>query len=49
LVATINSEKWLVMIGLDGVMETAFPPDGMERYLSNDGFVYLGLLGDFLI
>jgi hypothetical protein len=49
LIATIGSERWLVMIGLDGVMETAFPPDDMDKYLRNDGFMYLGLLGDFLI
>ncbi|SKB16111.1 conserved hypothetical protein [Planktothrix sp. PCC 11201] len=35
-------QLWLVMIGLDGVLETAFPPDDPKGYLSNSAFIYLG-------
>lgn len=30
------------MIGLDGVLETAFPPDDPEGYLADPAFIYLG-------
>lgn len=40
LVANVENIIWLVMIGLDGVLETAFPPD--EGYLAKPEFVYLG-------
>lgn len=40
LVANVENIIWLVMIGLDGVLETAFPPD--EGYLAKSEFVYLG-------
>jgi hypothetical protein len=42
LVANVENRLWLVMIGLDGVLETAFPPDDPEGYLSNSNFGYLG-------
>ncbi|VXD12003.1 hypothetical protein [Planktothrix paucivesiculata] len=42
LVANVENHLWLVMIGLDGVLETAFPPDDPEGYLSNSAFIYLG-------
>lgn len=42
LVANVENQLWLVMIGLDGVLETAFPPDDPEGYLSNSAFIYLG-------
>ncbi len=42
LVANVENRLWLVMIGLDGVLETAFPPDDPEGYLSNSKFGYLG-------
>jgi hypothetical protein len=40
LVANVENKIWLVMIGLDGVLETAFPPD--EGYLGKPEFIYLG-------
>lgn len=42
LVAIVENKLWLVMISLDGVLETAFPPDDPEGYLANSAFVYLG-------
>jgi hypothetical protein len=42
LVANVENQLWLVMIGLDGVLETAFPPNDPEGYLSNRGFNNLG-------
>jgi hypothetical protein len=41
-------ERWLVMLGLDGQMETAFPPTDAREYLSNPHFEKLGLLGELL-
>ncbi|HIK10673.1 MAG TPA: hypothetical protein IGS52_10460 [Oscillatoriaceae cyanobacterium M33_DOE_052] len=40
--ATISAQIWLVMIGMDGVLETAFPPDSPENYLGQSNFVFLG-------
>lgn len=39
---------WLVMFGLDGVMETAFPPTDPEHYLSDPRFQYLGTMQEVL-
>jgi hypothetical protein len=48
LTAVVDKQLWLVMIGIDGVLETAFPPDNPQKYLSNDAFIYLGILQDLL-
>ena len=34
------------MLGLDGVLETGFPPENPDSYLADDSFIYLGLLKD---
>jgi hypothetical protein len=44
LMAEVSGEYWLVMIGLDGVMETAFPPDDPEDYLADPAFIYVGVM-----
>ncbi len=44
VVAEVEDIRWLVMLGLDGVMETAFPPDDPETYLANSQFTRLGTL-----
>ncbi|NES97310.1 MAG: hypothetical protein F6K32_19225 [Desertifilum sp. SIO1I2] len=49
LVAIIENKVWLVMIGLDGVLETAFPPDNPERYLSQPQFFYWGSVQELKI
>jgi hypothetical protein len=46
MVATLADKEWLVIIGLDGVMETAFPPDDPASYLAEPAFVYVGVLMD---
>lgn len=46
VVAQVDQVIWLVMITMDGVLETAFPPDSPEKYLSNPSFSYIGQLGD---
>lgn len=44
-VTEIQGQQWLVMVGLDGVMETAFVID-REGYLEADErYVYVGTLG----
>jgi hypothetical protein len=40
-----GDRKWIVMVGEDGVMETAFPPDVYEDYLiPKKGYNYLGTI-----
>lgn len=40
---------WVVMFGLDGIMETAFPLTDPEQYLSDSRFQYLGTIKDFTL
>ncbi|MCU0543037.1 MAG: hypothetical protein MUE44_12690 [Oscillatoriaceae cyanobacterium Prado104] len=49
LVANMDNKLWLVMISLEGVLETAFPPDRPEIYLANSAFVYLGSVKELQI
>ena len=44
VVAAVDGIRWLVMCGLDGVMETAFPPEDPETYLADTRFIRLGTL-----
>ena len=44
VVGTVGNQHWLAMFGLDGVMETAFPPTDATSYLSDSRFVRLGTL-----
>ena len=44
IVAEVEGVRWLVMVGLDSVMETAFPPEDPETYLANLRFQRLGTL-----
>lgn len=44
IIAEVETVRWLVMVGLDGVMETAFPPEDPEIYLANPWFQRLGTL-----
>ncbi len=45
---SIDNTIWLVMMGVDGVLETAFPPREPENYLANSMFIYVGLVKDLL-
>jgi hypothetical protein len=44
VVAEVEGVPWLVTMGLDGLMETAFPPEGPEMYLANPRFQQMGTL-----
>lgn len=44
VVAEVEGGRWLVMIDLDSIMETAFPPTAPEMYLANPQFQRLGTL-----
>jgi hypothetical protein len=44
VVAEVEGIRWLVMLGLDGIMETAFPPEDPATYLANLRFQRLGTL-----
>lgn len=44
VVADVEGVLWLVMLSLDGLMETAFPPEDPEEYLANPQFHRLGTL-----
>ena len=44
VVATWENRLWLVMFSMDGIIETAFPPDNPTSYLDQLSFKYIGLL-----
>lgn len=44
VVDVVDGIRWLVMCSLDGVMETAFPPEDAETYLADTHFTRLGTL-----
>jgi|SRR3989442_1659151 len=44
VVTEVDGVQWLVMLGLDGVMETAFPPEDPVTYLGDPRFTRLGTL-----
>jgi len=48
VVSEYDGRRWLVMFSLSGVMETAFPPDDPEEYLSDPRFRRLGALRELL-
>lgn len=48
VVGSHGDRRWLVMFGLDGVMETAFPPTDLASYLSDPRFQYLGTMQEFV-
>ncbi len=48
VVATYQTRLWLAMFGMDGVMETAFPPDEPENYFQDPRYRLVGKLEDIL-
>ena len=34
--------EWLVIFGVGGILETAFPPENIDEYLENRGFILIG-------
>jgi len=43
-----HGRLWLVIFGLKGLMETAFPPADLDDYLDRRGFVLLGRIDEVL-
>ena len=48
LTAIVEDRLWLVMMRMDGILETSFPPDDPEKYLNNNYFIYLGIMEELL-
>lgn len=48
IVGRHGNRRWLVMFGLDGIMETAFPPADPVRYLSDARFHRLGTVQELM-
>ncbi len=49
VVAPFEGRVWLVMFGLDGVLETAFPPDEPSTYFTPDSrYVFAGKLEELM-
>jgi len=44
VVAEVAGVRWLVMMSLEGIMETAFPPEEPDVYLADPQFQRLGTL-----
>ena len=44
----VSGVQWLVIATREGVMETAFPPDAIEEYLSTRKFVLIGTIQEVL-
>lgn len=45
---TCEGQEWLIIFGLDGVMETAFPSKAPQRYIARRAMVFLGKMEDIL-
>jgi hypothetical protein len=48
LTAIVGDRLWLVMMRMDGILETSFPPDDPAKYLNNNYFTYLGIMEELL-
>lgn len=48
IASTYQGQCWLVMFGVDGVMETAFPPTDLDEYLADIRFQFLGKLEELM-
>jgi hypothetical protein len=48
VVASHEGRRWLVMFGLNGVMETAFPPDDPDEYLADERFRFLDVMQELM-
>ncbi len=47
--ATYRGRVWLVMFGMNGVMETAFPPDQPDVYLQDAKYHLIGPIREILL
>jgi hypothetical protein len=43
-----QENEWLVIFGVSGIVETAFPPENMDEYLESRGFVLIGRIVEVL-
>lgn len=43
-----QNQEWLIIFGVEGVMETAFPPNDIDEYLEHRGFILLGHIEEVL-
>jgi len=48
VVTTLDTDTWLVMFGLDGLMETAFIVEWPDQYLNRREFEFISTLGDLM-
>jgi len=48
LTTKIENSDWVVIINLDGIMETAFPPEDLAGYLSDPAYRYVSSLEELL-
>ncbi len=48
VVADYQGVKWLVMCGMDGIMETAFPPDDPVSYFQREKYHWISMLTELL-
>jgi hypothetical protein len=44
----VQEREWLVIFGINGLMETAFPPEDMDAYLNKRGLVLIGSIKEVL-
>jgi hypothetical protein len=49
IVAQVQQKPWLVMFGLDGIMETAFVIESPQEYLGQPEFELIGQLWEVLV
>jgi hypothetical protein len=45
---TVGGVEWIVIVTREGVIETAFPPDAIDEYLTKRGFLQLGTIQEVL-
>lgn len=48
VIGNVEGREWLVIAAQTGIMETDFPPSGIENYLNKRGFVRLGTIQEVL-
>ena len=49
IVSFYQDRRWLVMFGLNGVMETAFLPTDPDEYLADVRFRYISKMQEFIL
>ncbi len=49
VVASYQGRIWLVMFSLEGIMETAFPPDDPDMYFDDPRYIPVGAAREILL